>query len=878
MNRNKKRFKNLSLILILTMMLSLLPAAAWADAAQTNDSVQDSASVESGDSLTPSEPEGEENADQETTDSGEEDDQDINAPTLNDQEVPDADDQEQFNPNTPAEDDPANEQPEQDAEETEQEETAELTQNMALVLLEEVGDKLTPNNTDAWQTIIDENDTINIEAGTYEELNAVITGDKTFIVQGDVELQGSSEQIAFVVESGTLTVTGGSLAVSGYNMAVKTQGASDKAIVLQDTVVTIDDGYVGFYLSGEGNVSLTIGSAAAASADPAYRVTEDDAVNRAYSTKLNVANQSHGAVYAGEFSTGIDVNLTISDAEVHLNDNGFSGYYADSGVGKTTAVIQNSCCTMSHNSGTGFAFGANENGSILTVGNSYVELSDNGANGINGGKQTYLGSTIAANANQVCNIEAYSVEGQNSVITANGALTGYGIWSFMDDAFFRLEACDVTAKDNARTGLFLYAGGTINHSTISTSGNGSVGIQAKKQVETKDSVLMLRDDTARAYSLYKEDAQLLINSNTVGAFQAGEFAIGGSLLASQQTVVVGGSLQGNQNKMTGEYGDTLNGSKAADEVYIAPINADGTKLTPFALHRAVNAEVGEPAGLPGEFIYYDPAERTVYPYAFRFNEAGEDLEEGASGSAYVWTPVSLIHYDAAESELDQLGTAQASDKRYASDTTIYGNSLRLAERQQPAWAAYIDADGNTHTSGWYVHTENGRVADISDRLPDSGSPNACETWDEFYALLDTPFTAATKICSNFHDPATAIEEITVYAKWTMTPPVPPTPPTPTDPVNPVEPSDPGDYTPTEPTVPGQPVVIPDVHVPLAEIPAVPMVEVPAEVIIPDEEAPLAETPITDNPKTGQAEARDLSAIALLLAAGALGIELKRKKA
>ena len=35
---------------------------------------------------------------------------------------------------------------------------------------------------------------------------------------------------------------------------------------------------------------------------------------------------------------------------------------------------------------------------------------------------------------------------------------------------------------------------------------------------------------------------------------------------------------------------------------------------------------------------------------------------------------------------------------------------------------------------------------------------------------------------------------------------------------------------------------------------------------------------SDNPKTGTAQAKDLSALALLLAAGALGIEFKRKKA
>ena len=76
-------------------------------------------------------------------------------------------------------------------------------------------------------------------------------------------------------------------------------------------------------------------------------------------------------------------------------------------------------------------------------------------------------------------------------------------------------------------------------------------------------------------------------------------------------------------------------------------------------------------------------------------------------------------------------------------------------------------------------------------------------------------------------------------------------------------------------------VIPDNNTPLApNAPTTPdnTVVVPAEVIIPDEDVPLTETPVTDNPKTGTAQAKDLSALALLLAAGALGIEFKRKKA
>ena len=118
---------------------------------------------------------------------------------------------------------------------------------------------------------------------------------------------------------------------------------------------------------------------------------------------------------------------------------------------------------------------------------------------------------------------------------------------------------------------------------------------------------------------------------------------------------------------------------------------------------------------------------------------------------------------------------------------------------------------------------------------------------------------------------------------TPTPPTPPVDPAdPIDPIDPIDPGDPGDYPPAEPTEPSQPAVIPEIQVPLAETPTAPaveapVIEVPAEVVMPDAEVPLAAVPVTDNPKTGRAGHGWLLSV-LLMAAGALGIECKRKKA
>ena len=94
-------------------------------------------------------------------------------------------------------------------------------------------------------------------------------------------------------------------------------------------------------------------------------------------------------------------------------------------------------------------------------------------------------------------------------------------------------------------------------------------------------------------------------------------------------------------------------------------------------------------------------------------------------------------------------------------------------------------------------------------------------------------------------------------------------------------------TPTTPTTPE--ATIPDNPTPLAPYAPIqtditePENEVIApaeEITIEDEDVPLGQGPETpsDNPKTGADAAKGLGAIALLLAAGALGIELKRKNA
>ena len=102
--------------------------------------------------------------------------------------------------------------------------------------------------------------------------------------------------------------------------------------------------------------------------------------------------------------------------------------------------------------------------------------------------------------------------------------------------------------------------------------------------------------------------------------------------------------------MTGEY--TLNDLKAENEIYAAPVNIYGTKLTRFNLHGSKNLEVGD--FMTQEFTYLDPNVNETVGYSFRYNTAAEDLN-GTGGNAYVWAPVSVLHYDATEGKINALG-------------------------------------------------------------------------------------------------------------------------------------------------------------------------------------------------------------------------------
>lgn len=255
-------------------------------------------------------------------------------------------------------------------------------------------------------------------------------------------------------------------------------------------------------------------------------------------------------------------------------------------------------------------------------------------------------------------------------------------------------------------------------------------------------------------------------------------------VANKATYVLSGSLQGEREHMAGSENYTFNGVKPDDKVYAAPVNAAGTMLTRFDLHRKLNAE----ANLDSNEIEVSDPNGGSYKYVFRYNTEGEDLAGGEAGNAYVWTPVTVVHYDATEGAVskDDLGTAAEGDVSLtstrgegcalgnvsvmtegsyvdATDYTICGNSIQLSEGVIPL----AQREGYTFAGWFYAPAEH-----------EAEAAEAAKTGDykTLYALATERFDQATK--TNFGND---LGQVTVYAKWekTQKPVVPTNPEKPT---------------------------------------------------------------------------------------------------
>lgn len=430
---------------------------------------------------------------------------------------------------------------------------------------------------------------------------------------------------------------------------------------------------------------------------------------------------------------------------------------------------------------------------VLLIKDSKLSLIDNAKNGYTGADNRrniqIINSEVIANGNAAAGMkfDCQKIDIINSKLYASGN----GSFGFTGMSNATVKSSTISTVDNRLAGMVFYGNSIVSDNskllskkdgdrTYSSSRSSAVAVRIYPGTFTVvDSVTNF--DSVSGISFYNTSAgnvRVYVTGETVAAISANdEFNTTASELfddfnASKQntgrTIVIGGSLQASFENMTVSEKLKLlkdsvlnpvisfeNGEKE-DTQYLAPVNSDGTALTRFDLNSEINKEVGGEGS--HTFVYYDPNTSKEYVYTFRYNVVSEDLVEGESGNAYVWTPVSEITYDATEGVVVTDGSTALIDdtnSRYARDITIFGNSLDLAERVMPSAVRQ-----GYKFLGWFIAV-NGVEVDLEKAyaLANNGD------FDELYALLNYKFEQNSKVLAVVDDVKSGIERITVFAKW-----------------------------------------------------------------------------------------------------------------
>ncbi len=441
-----------------------------------------------------------------------------------------------------------------------------------------------------------------------------------------------------------------------------------------------------------------------------------------YADTLYVENSTIDANDCGANSgIWVENQATITGSVINVNANGQNAYgnynYSDS-----KAYYAGS---YPWNTGNGIAFC---NGVIIT--NSKITANDNGGAGI---------AFYATNSKGLADIK---VSGSTLTANNNGISPNFKV---SKDGVRNYNSSKYTDRDGYNVGL--YSGIAV--------GNALVNFE--------DSTIILLDNKENGIGYHKlYEGKVIVDGKTIGAISTSDLSLQKEIKGSnngQKTIVLSGSLQGKIDNMDGEYGDKWNDSKKEDEVYVAPINNDDTKLVEFDVNKEINKILNKDVN---QFTYYDPTTGTKYDYVFKYNDENTDLT-GEGDNAYIWTPVSILHYDATEGLINYLGTAgilkygssktiqsdlalAGLNSRFTQDITIYGNNMALAEKI----LATAEREGYVFL-GWYIADDSSLAA----KYAEEGN------FEELYKLLNTEFTDMT----NLEIDGVSVSELTIYAKW-----------------------------------------------------------------------------------------------------------------
>ena len=747
----------------------------------------------------------------------------------------------------------------------------------------------------------------------------VISANASTTVQDGVTVNIDDSTATSSTQSGRGMIVAGSLEVTGEDTTLNVTGTTKgDYLIYNDTASGHRDANSGWGIVSSGS-GITVSDHAS----------------------LNVSDTDSGGIYfqKGNFDVHDHANVTVHDTvgngiwfegnSHEFNISEYSNIYVHDANHGIQASISNAV-SMNVSDHSNVIAKNNHGSGILNIntvvkGNSHIEASKNDYHGFSNGAFEIYDSKADFNDNGWIGLNIAAVlPGSDSAVIDHSIVNANNNGQSVDF---------VQGYYTSGAGIRLYTiPMVINSSTVISKGS-DVGICFYNTVNgpgvltVKGSSVLAIDGTN--YDFYDDwnsakghTGRDFINS---GSLQADLGAMYGYYLSTDESLKGLSGLdlflaitklynngKGINAIVTGKPGDYVSGV-VNNSQYTGPVNSEGTLLFQFAL----NGDIEKGAALTNNgdgtytFTYVDPNTGNKVTYTFRYNTGSEDLTDTVGNNAYVWTPVTIIHYNPLNNKLSESTNTTAhinSDDNTATDVTIFGTTINLAEKDMPSYQAEenttvtttVNENGDTVTTttkttstfGWWVCIENGKIVDLSEEVPDEDASQ--EEWDAFYKRLNTQVTEETNLLELCGGIAELAEQITVYGMWTS------------------ETEQTVVTTPAEPEIPDYPEIpeypeLPDYDPPEVDIddPDVPLVEEPEEPEEPeqpteeidDEETPLTPsipdevvdeiiaeiedevTPLTSVPKTGAempAATAALPAGVLALAVAALVRRTKRK--
>ena len=524
-----------------------------------------------------------------------------------------------------------------------------------------------------------------------------------------------------------------------YFSYVGTQGDGTKG----SGITTKGKGYTKVTVSESAELSITdcIGSAI-------FSVTVSNfTLDIQTDAEVNLKNNAQGLNMNTDYSGSIDVIVDHATLEITNNrSNGVTGqslpYVLD--------IKGQSAVNINNNGGIGI------NNFFIKVADSQLSVSNNASHGATNVALNAVNSTVETNGNgyRGLNITKANIENDQELKT-------------------QISNSTIVSNNNKQSGIYFInpQGTTIeNGSTVQTEGNGSsapgssfsgAGIVGSYDITIANSSVNSKDPHSFSVShTSSAPAVWYVKENTIAVAQGTSTASDQDIVDDPNSdhpeylgnvIITGGSLNASQDIDYTSYQNYLqdpsNWKYEDIEALVSMTNDQKEDLFRFHLNAESNAVVGGAGQKQFNYPYQNNSESLNYQFVYDEN-----------GDAYVWTPVTVVNYDATEGTVQEgsFGTAtpieDSTQGLDAGDVTIYGNSLALAEKTLPT----ATRDGFVF-GGWYYAVGQENIFQAAQYASEG-------KYNDLYTLLKergAKLEATTLTSEDGED----LSNITVYAVW-----------------------------------------------------------------------------------------------------------------